>query len=82
MKASYESGVLRLAIPKKDAPKMPEKKVIQILKAKNKYHKPRRRLHEDNEVAPDSLANRRFMNEQKTGLPYTHVLRAFREKAN
>ena len=30
VKASYESGVLHLVIPKKDAPKMPEKKVIQI----------------------------------------------------
>ena len=30
VKASYESGVLHLVIPKKDVPKMPEKKVIQI----------------------------------------------------
>ena len=30
VKASYENGVLHLLIPKKDAPKMPEKKVIQI----------------------------------------------------
>ena len=30
VKASYESGVLHLMIPKKDAPKMPEKKTIQI----------------------------------------------------
>ena len=30
VKASYESGVLHLMIPKKDAPKAPEKKTIQI----------------------------------------------------
>ncbi len=30
VKASYESGVLHLVLPKKDAPKMPEKKTIQI----------------------------------------------------
>lgn len=30
VKASYESGVLHLMIPKKDAPKVPEKKTIQI----------------------------------------------------
>ena len=30
VKASYESGVLHLMIPKKEAPKVPEKKVIQI----------------------------------------------------
>ena len=30
VKASYESGVLHLVIPKKDAPKMPEKRTIQI----------------------------------------------------
>ena len=30
VKASYESGVLHLLIPKKDAPKLPEKKTIQI----------------------------------------------------
>ena len=30
IKASYESGVLHLMIPKKDAPKAPEKKTIQI----------------------------------------------------
>ena len=30
IKASYESGVLHVSIPKKDAPKVPEKKVIQI----------------------------------------------------
>ena len=30
IKASYESGVLHLMIPKKDAPKVPEKKTIQI----------------------------------------------------
>ena len=30
VKASYESGVLHLMIPKKDAPKLPEKKTIQI----------------------------------------------------
>ena len=30
IKASYESGVLHLMIPKKDAPKLPEKKIIQI----------------------------------------------------
>ncbi len=30
VKASYESGVLHLHLPKKDAPKVPEKKVIQI----------------------------------------------------
>ena len=30
VKASYESGVLHLVLPKKDAPKLPEKKTIQI----------------------------------------------------
>ena len=30
VKASYESGVLHLMIPKKEAPKVPEKKTIQI----------------------------------------------------
>ena len=30
IKASYESGVLHVSIPKKDAPKVPEKKVIRI----------------------------------------------------
>ena len=30
VKASYESGVLHLMIPKKNAPKAPEKKTIQI----------------------------------------------------
>ena len=30
VKASYESGVLKLTIPKKEAAKVPEKKVIQI----------------------------------------------------
>ena len=30
VKASYESGVLHLVLPKKDAPKMPDKKTIQI----------------------------------------------------
>ncbi len=30
VKASYESGVLHLTIPKKEAAKVPEKKVIQI----------------------------------------------------
>ena len=30
VKSSYESGVLHLVLPKKDAPKMPEKKTIQI----------------------------------------------------
>ena len=30
VKASYESGVLHLVLPKKDAPKAPEKKTIQI----------------------------------------------------
>ena len=30
VKASYESGVLHLMIPKKDAPRLPEKKTIQI----------------------------------------------------
>ena len=30
VEASYESGVLHLMIPKKEAPKVPEKKVIQI----------------------------------------------------
>ena len=30
VKASYESGVLHLVLPKKDAPRLPEKKTIQI----------------------------------------------------
>lgn len=30
VKASYESGVLHLVLPKKDAPRVPEKKTIQI----------------------------------------------------
>lgn len=30
VKASYESGVLHITVPKKDAPKMPEKKTIMI----------------------------------------------------
>ena len=30
IKASYESGVLHVSIPKKDAPKVPEKRVIRI----------------------------------------------------
>lgn len=30
VKASYESGVLHLLVPKKEAPKVPERKVIQI----------------------------------------------------
>ena len=30
VKASYESGVLHVFVPKKDAPKVPEKKVIRI----------------------------------------------------
>ena len=30
VKASYESGVLHLMIPKKEAPRVPEKKTIQI----------------------------------------------------
>ena len=30
VKASYEDGVLHLIVPKKDAPKVPEKKTIMI----------------------------------------------------
>ena len=30
IKASYESGVLHIIVPKKDAPKVPEKKTILI----------------------------------------------------
>ena len=30
VKASYESGVLHLLVPKQEAPKLPEKKTIQI----------------------------------------------------
>ena len=30
VKASYESGVLHLVVPKQEAPKLPEKKTIQI----------------------------------------------------
>ena len=30
VKASYESGVLHLVLPKKDAPRLPQKKTIQI----------------------------------------------------
>ena len=30
IKAKYEDGVLRLTVPKKDAPKLPEKKLISI----------------------------------------------------
>ena len=30
IKAKFEDGVLRLSIPKKDAPKIPEKKTLAI----------------------------------------------------